>query len=99
VSRPRVPPRDPAWTVEQACTWFADGGIPIDPDPARAPARLRLLIRALKLTPVGKTESGEQGGLGKALYDVADLMRLHAAIAPWLVMSRRQDPGNSTTDT
>jgi hypothetical protein len=74
------PPADPAWTVEQACEYFAETDIPIKPD------RLRLIIRALEWQPVGYAPSpGPQGGRGAALYPVSDLMRLHSALAEWLV--------------
>ena len=99
VSRRRnPPPREPAWTVDEACAWFAEGGIPIEAD------RLRLIIRGLRWKPAGETPSTERGGRGKPMYPVADLMRLHAAIAPWIaaqgpLAGYDPDPGNPSTDT
>ena len=75
------------WTVEEACAYFADGGAPVDPD------RLRLVIRALRWKPCGETPSGEKGGRGKPLYPIADLMKLHSFVLPWLMV---QDPGAGT---
>jgi hypothetical protein len=94
VTRYRYPPREPAWTVDEACQWFADGGIPIEP------GRLRLIIRALRWKPVGESPPGEHGGRGYPLYPIADLMKLHASLAPWLVaQAPRNGPGGPHTDT
>ena len=65
------------WTVDEACAQFAEAGIPVDP------ARLRMVIRALRLQPVGET-SRDGRGRGQALYDIGQLQRLHSALAPWL---------------
>jgi hypothetical protein len=78
VGRPGPSTRDPLWTVDEAAAYFAEGGVPIE---AR---RLKGIIRALGWTPAGYTPSGEQGGRGKAMYLISDLMRLHAAIAPFI---------------
>lgn len=71
-----------AWTVDEACAWFAESGVPIEPD------RLRLVIRGLQLPPTGETASGPQGGRGKPTYPVDDLMTLHAWIAKWKARNR-----------
>ena len=77
-----------AWTVEEACAYFADGGAPVDPH------RLREIIRHLQWKPAGWTPSpGPQGGRGKPLYPITDFMRLHAFVLPWLMA---QDPGPGT---
>ena len=65
------------WTVDEACAQFAEAGLPVDP------ARFRMVIRALRLEPVGET-SRDGRGRGQALYDIATMQRLHAALAPWL---------------
>lgn len=70
------------WTITEACAQFADTGIPIDP------RQLRLIIRALRIRPVGETTPGGRGGRGHALYPIDQLQRLHAALAPWLDVSR-----------
>jgi hypothetical protein len=56
---------------------FAQTGLPVD--------GLARIIRALPgFQRIGETPSGEKGGRGQALYDIAQLQRLHAALAPWL---------------
>ena len=69
---------DVGWTVDEACAEFARTGIPVDP------VRLRLIIRGVELKPVGEAPPGEKGGRGDRLYPIADLQRLHGALAPWL---------------
>jgi hypothetical protein len=71
----------PGWTIEEASAEFARTGIPI------SPYRLRLAVRAVALRPVGEARSGELGGRGRALYDIGQLQRLHAALSPWLTGS------------
>jgi hypothetical protein len=85
----------PLWTLEEASAWFAESGIPIETE------RLRLIIRALKWKPAGATPSGQAGGRGQARYPIADLMKLHAAVAPWIVAQgpmagMEPDPGADT---
>jgi hypothetical protein len=74
------------WTLEEACAEFERAGVPIEP------ARFRMAVHAVRLRPVGETKSGERGGRGHALYEIAQLQRLHAALAPWLTAEtpRRQ---------
>jgi hypothetical protein len=78
------PPPDPLWTLEEASTWFAQGGVPI------SPARLRLIIRGLRepgniwWKPAGRAPSGPGGGVGQAKYPVRDLMLLHSSLSRWL---------------
>lgn len=67
-----------AWTIDEASAEFARTGIPMQP------AQLRAIVRALHWKPAGETASGEHGGRGHALYPIADLQRLHAALSPWL---------------
>jgi hypothetical protein len=86
---PAEPP--PTWTVDQAVAYFAAAGVPVGPDPAAAPRRLAAIIKALDLRPVGRTPSGPQGGVGKALYSTAELQALHRDLAEWLI--RIPDPG------
>jgi hypothetical protein len=85
----------PLWTLEEASGWFAESGLPIEEE------RLRLIIRALKWKPVSHAPSGPAGGRGQARYSIADLMRLHAAVAPWIAMQGPlagldPDPGGDT---
>ena len=73
------------WTVDEAREQFAQAGVPVD--------GLARIIRALPgFQRIGETPSGEQGGRGHALYEIAQLQRLHAALAPWLTAEapRRQ---------
>jgi hypothetical protein len=69
----------PGWTITEASAEFARTGRPIEP------WRLRLIIRALRLRPVGAMPSGDRGGRGQALYPISELQRLHAALTPWLL--------------
>jgi hypothetical protein len=65
------------WTVSEAVAKYAETGLPMD--------GLDQIIRALPgFTRIGETRSGERGGRGHALYSIAQLQRLHAALAPWL---------------
>jgi hypothetical protein len=85
VTSPAARP-DPAWTLRQACDYFADGGLPVEEKAlAEIIAALRRQSGGRHWNPVGRAPSPEQGGIGKALYPVAELMRLHAQLAPWLV--------------
>ena len=73
------------WTVDEAREQFAQAGVPVD--------GLARIIRALPgFQRIGETPSGEHGGRGHALYDIGQLQRLHAALAPWLTAEtpRRQ---------
>jgi hypothetical protein len=56
-------------------------------DPPMTHDQLAGLIAALGIRPVGKRP---QSGLGRPrlTYDAAELMRLHAAVLPWLVVPR-----------
>jgi hypothetical protein len=72
--------RDPDWTVETAAAWFTESGIPT------TPAQLAGIIAQLPgLRPVGRAPSGPQGGVGKHVYKMSELMKLHARLAEWLV--------------
>jgi hypothetical protein len=64
----------PLWTVDEAAAVFARQGQPVDP------WRLRLMIRAASLQPAARTQSGEQGGRGKALYPAGAFQRMHALL-------------------
>jgi hypothetical protein len=67
------------WTLEEACEQFAAAGMPVDPE------RFRMAVtRVARLPRIGETPSGEKGGRGKLLYEIGQLQRLHAALAPWL---------------
>ncbi len=67
------------WTIAEAVEEFARQGMPVDP------ARFTMAVRAVRLRKTGETSSGAKGGRGQALYEIAQLQRLHAALAPWLV--------------
>lgn len=70
----------PLWTVEEACQHFGAGPLPVEP------WRLHRVIRALPgFTAAGRAPSaGPQGGRGKDMYPIGDLMRLHSKLAEWL---------------
>jgi hypothetical protein len=68
------------WTVDEALAEFARQGMPVDPD------RFRAAVRVAKLPRTGEKPSGERGGRGHAMYDIAALQRLHAALSPWLAV-------------
>ena len=69
--------RADGWTVAEARAEFAATGLPVD--------GLAQIIRALPgLQRIGETRPGGKGGRGQALYPIADLQRLHAALSPWL---------------
>jgi hypothetical protein len=55
-------------------------------DPPVTEAQLRLIVRALGWAPADHRHNGRGSGRPAAAYNLADLMRLHAAIAPWLVL-------------
>jgi hypothetical protein len=64
-----------AFTVEEACEVL---------DPAMQPGQLRAIIAALGIPPAGSRYTG-RAGRPVATWDAAELMRLHAALMPWLV--------------
>jgi hypothetical protein len=67
------------WTLEEACAQFEAAGMPV------SERRFRIIVRNLPgLQPVGETKSGERGGRGQFLYEIGQMQRLHAALAPWL---------------
>ena len=93
---PRTPPGDapgsvPDWTLEEASAYFAEGGIPI------AAERLQLIIRGLQWKPVGQRRAPGVTGRGKPTYRVADLMRLHSAVAPWIAVQGPRSGWNPET--
>jgi hypothetical protein len=52
-------------------------------DPPITCDQLAGLIAALSIRPVGKRQQPKRGR-PRLTYDAAELMRLHAAVAPWL---------------
>jgi hypothetical protein len=68
------------WTIDEALAEFRKQGMPVDP------VRFRAAVRVAKIPRAGETSSGERGGRGHALYPIAELQRLHAALAAWLVV-------------
>ena len=67
------------WTILEACAEFERAGMPVDP------ARFRIAVtRVARIRRTGETPSGPAGGRGHAVYDIGQLQRLHAALAPWL---------------
>jgi hypothetical protein len=74
------------WTVAEAVEQFAQAGVPMD--------GLARVIRALPgFQRIGETESGEHGGRGYAVYDIAELQQLHGRLARWLI-PRDPPPGD-----
>ncbi len=74
------PQRDPEWTVDDAAAYFTESGIPCTGDQLAA-----IIARLPGFTPVGRAPSGPQGGLGKSLYKMSEMMRLNSKLAEWLV--------------
>ena len=77
---PTVPepddPRNPDWTVEDAAAWFTESGIPCTGDQLAA-----IIAKLPGFRPVGRAPSPPQGGVGKNLYKMRDLMSLHSRLA------------------
>jgi hypothetical protein len=92
VTRPSPEPSEeqPLWTVEEACAYFTESGLPITPD------RLRMIIRGLEWKPAGtrKPPPGSKGGRGESLYPMADMMILWSRLSEWLAQRgiRRREP-------
>jgi hypothetical protein len=88
------------WTVEQACAYFARGGLPVEAD------TLTVIIREIRKTPggrdrlpaMGETPPGPAGGRGKALYRARDLMLLHRDLAPWVAHDGEPGPSPPVHD-
>jgi hypothetical protein len=53
-------------------------------DPPIGERQLRQIVTALRWEPCGHQGSGRPGH-PRPLYDLAEIMRLHAALVPWLV--------------
>lgn len=78
---------DPMWTIEQACQYFTESGLPIKPE------RLTMIIQGLEWEPSGSMPPGPKGGRGKALYPMGDVMWLHATLQDGIIrrgIRRRQ---------
>lgn len=71
--------------MEQAAEYFTQSGVPM------TAKTLQVFIRELGIPEVGR-EAVErpQGGRGKALYSMRELMELNAALAKWLVRRPRE---------
>jgi hypothetical protein len=68
---------DVAFTIDDAVGLFDGSGLPM------TRRQLVTLIAVLDIRPVGKRQG--RRGRPALTYDAAELMRLHGAIAPWLV--------------
>lgn len=55
-------------------------------DPPVSERQLRAIVAALRWQPSGVRYTG-RAGRPAPRYDAAELMRLHAALAPWLARS------------
>jgi hypothetical protein len=55
-------------------------------DPPVSERQLRAIVGALGWRPCGHRRTG-QAGRPAARYDAGELMKLHAALAPWLASS------------
>jgi hypothetical protein len=60
-------------------------------DPPMTEQQLRLIVTALALSPAGARHTG-RAGRPLPTYDAATLLRIHAALLPWL------EHGNVTAD-
>ena len=65
------------WTVGESIAQFEDTGMPVEE------YRFRKAIQAFRIRPVAEEPSGEHGGRGHALYDIADMQALHADFIRW----------------
>ena len=65
-----------AWTLDDAAALL---------DPPVTRAQLAAIVAALRIPPIGHRHL-PCPGRPSATFDAKDLMRLHAAIAPWLVV-------------
>lgn len=70
-------PREVAFTIDEAIMVL---------DPPITYRQLAALIAALGIRPVGKRREPKRGR-PRLTYDAAELMRLHAAVLPWLLSS------------
>jgi hypothetical protein len=70
----------PAFTLAEAAAIL---------DPPISERQLRAIVAALRLEPCGQRRDG-RSGRPAARYPAAELMRLHAALAPWLATPERQ---------
>jgi hypothetical protein len=61
------------WTIDEACNWL---------DPPIERRQLAELVKLLHVTPAGTRR--QPLGRPAFTYDVAEIMRLHAALLPWL---------------
>lgn len=52
-------------------------------DPPVSERQLRAIVAALRLQPCGQRRDGRPGRPA-ARYDATEILRLHAALAPWL---------------
>ena len=57
-------------------------------DPPMTERQLREIVRALRWQPAGTRRTGRAGHPTLA-YDSADILRLHAALVPWLLDNRQ----------
>ena len=73
----------PTLTLAEAAAWL---------DPPLTPGQLHAIIKALGIVPAGSRPNGGPGR-PQATYHAATLMRLHAAIIPFLHDSRDVHPG------
>jgi hypothetical protein len=70
------------WTLAEAASWL---------DPPIGEAQLAALVKALRIQPVKPATSpgqARQPGRPARRYLAVELMFLHAAITPWLVLNR-----------
>ena len=70
------------WTVDDALAQFAAAGKPLDPAGFRA--IVRHARRTGNLKKAGETASGDQGGRGHILYEIAQLQHMHKDMVRWL---------------
>ena len=72
------------WTIAEALEQFTAAGMPVDGK------RFRVAVTEVaRLERVGEVRKppGSKGGRGPALYEIGELQRLHAALAPWLIQA------------
>ena len=74
-------------TIAEAAGWL---------DPPISRAALAAIVAALAIPAAGTRAPVGRRGRPAKVYDAAELMRLHAAVAPWLTVPDREDAPSGT---
>ena len=63
-------------------------------NPPMTEQQLRLIVTALALSPAGSRHTGK-AGRPLPTYDAATILRIHAALLPWLAPGNVTAPGSA----